>query len=175
MYPLHFVGAALLFIFGAGLTYEYLRFQDALNVAEQEHMSYTTALRETACARDEQVRAIEWRGQILDCSVARLILNRTPRKSAYILWWNQSAWVGLWQRITHNLVIMTILCTVLVTSMVGFGMHMLSSIHLNRSMTQTMKEFAREQRKVLALPPPPATFRRQQRVFQKIYVDDDVD
>ena len=173
-HPTYFLGACLLFVFGAGLTYEYLRFQDALHVAEQEHASYHKALNDTACARDAQVRAIEWRGQVLDCELARLILLRTPRKSAYILWWNQSAWVALWQRITHNLIIMTILCTVFITSLLWSGMHMLSSMHLNRSMTQTFDKYQQRNQTMLALPAPQrGYFQRPSRVPQKIYVDDD--
>ena len=168
-HPTYFLGACLLFVFGAGLVYEYVRFQDALHVAEQEHTSYHKALDDTACARDVQVRSVEWRGQILDCELARLILLRTPRKSAYILWWNQSAWVGLWNRVTHNLVIMTILCTVFITSLMGFGMHTLSTIHLNRNMMQT---FAQQQQRVLALPEPSKYMHRATTSRKKIYVDD---
>lgn len=171
----HLLTACALFVLAAGLTFEYFRFQDALHVATQEHLSYHAALSQTACARDPHVRAIEWRGQVLDCQVARLILERTPRKSAYILWWNQSAWVALWQRIAHDTIVVTVLCTVLITSVVGFGMHTLSYMHLNKNMASTFDKFAkRQQQHMLALPPAYHSPLIPQRRLnpQKLYVED---
>jgi hypothetical protein len=164
MYPVHILGATLFLIACAGITFEFFRFQDALNVATQEHASYFEALKDTACAKDVQVVSVEWKGSVLDCNLARLILQRSPRRSAYILWWNQSAWVALWQRVAHNSLILTIISVALVISFVGFGMHAVSSMHLHRQMSQTLDKFQKRQR-ILALPPPsaPVYFKQPQK------------
>lgn len=163
-------------VIGAGLTFEYFRFQDALHVATEEHRSYVMALNDTACAKDSRVRSIEWRGQVLDCNLARLILQRTPRASAYILWWNQSAWVSLWQRITHNIVVMTIICTVLVGVTVNAIVNAFTTLHLTRTIERQYSAHRRlsikpRQERVLALPPPPQPQRQVPTWKRKVYED----
>lgn len=151
MHLVYFVISSLLL---AGCIEEYLRFQDALNIATQEHFSYQLALNNTACAKDETVVSIEWKGSVLDCQLARLVLQRSPLRSAYILWWNQSAWVSLWKLIAHNTLVVTVICVVIITSFMGFGMHAISSMHLHKQMANTITQMNRQRDKMLALPPP---------------------
>lgn len=154
------VTATCFLLLCAGLTVEFFRFQDALNVAEAEHESFRHALNGTACAKDFSVVSIEWRGQVLDCNLARHVLQRSARKSAFILWWNSSAWVALWQRVAHNALILTLLAAVGIVALVGFSVNALQQVHFVNS----FKRIQRRQQQPLALP---STSERTRNAFQQ--------
>lgn len=162
----HVLGATLTFVFCCGLTYEFFRFKDALNVATQEHEMYQVALRDSICAKNPEVVSVEWRGQVLDCNVARLILLRKPRETAFMLWWIQGWFSGLYQRVAHNQLILTIL----IIAFIGFGMQMLANMHMNQKLTQVFDKFEHvQERAVKLLPAPqpaPRMFAPKRRVYE---------
>ena len=72
----HVVTATCTFLFITGLVVEFVRFQDALNVATHEHESYQVALNSTACAHDLRVVSVEWRGTVVEFERVGCLLQK---------------------------------------------------------------------------------------------------
>jgi hypothetical protein len=115
MIVLHFL--ALLCLSFCGY-HEYVRFQHAYEITDQQMLEHERALRTSACVQ-ETVRSVEYKGTVVDCNVLRIIVQRPVYQQAFVLWWHTGVWMDVWKRIVGNTAIVVFLLCVAIY--VGFN------------------------------------------------------
>jgi hypothetical protein len=91
--------------------HEYVRFQHAYEITDQQMLEHVRALQTSACAQ-ETVRSVEYKGTVVDCNVLRIIVQRPVYQQAFVLWWHTGVWMDVWKRVVGNTAIVVFLLCV---------------------------------------------------------------
>jgi hypothetical protein len=103
--------------------YQYIRFKHALEVAHDQREDYKVALAHSACGTRDDVRSVEFKGAVLDCRFLRLAVHRSTWEQAFVLWWHTSEWINYWERVTHNLWVVTALSATAIVATIWLGLN----------------------------------------------------
>ena len=98
--------------------HEYVRFQHAYEITDQQMLEHVRALQTSACAQ-ETVRSVEYKGTVVDCNVLRIVVQRPVYQQAFVLWWHTGVWMDVWKRVVGNTAIVVFLLCV--AMYVGFN------------------------------------------------------
>jgi len=91
--------------------HEYVRFQHAYEITDQQMLEHVRALQTSACAQ-ETVRSVEYKGTVVDCNVLRIVVQRPVYQQAFVLWWHTGVWMDVWKRVIGNTAIVVFLLCV---------------------------------------------------------------
>jgi hypothetical protein len=91
--------------------HEYVRFQHAYEITDQQMLEHLRALQTSAC-NQETVRSVEYKGTVVDCNVLRIVVQRPVYQQAFVLWWHTGVWMDLWKRVAGNTAIVVFLLCV---------------------------------------------------------------
>ena len=91
--------------------HEYVRFQHAYEITDQQMLEHVRALQTSACVQ-ETVRSVEYKGTVVDCNVLRIIVQRPVYQQAFVLWWHTGVWMDVWKRVVGNTAIVVFLLCV---------------------------------------------------------------